>query len=350
MSAWNPADCNIRHRVLRFVPKFFVTAVSGHISLSYLLLAAVLRYINSFVKKAGYATNITLDRPVNCNCLTMSRKKRRFEQLEAAASAPKEKKTYVDPFQAQVVPRLEDAGKKLEGKGKTILYGIGGLAVAALLVFLFMKWSGGTSAKAQAALGKAIETSQAEITDTPPAGSNEKTYKTEKERAEAAIPQFQEVVDKFGGAAGEKAKYFIAVNRLYVDRPAGIQDLEGLSSGSSDVAKLAKFALAQTRVDDNRLDEGAKLYEELAAMDDPVVAKDTVNFELAKIYEKQDKKKDAADLYYNIAKAASEAKDAEGKAVRMTPTATDAKKRLQELDPERAKEIVEAPPDSPFGP
>ena len=320
------------------------------IFLSYLLLAAVLRYINSFVKKPGHATNITRTELINCKFLTMARKKRRFEQLEAAASTTKEKKTYVDPFQAQVVPKLEQVGEKLEGKGKTILYGLGAIAVIALLIFLVMKWSRGTSAQAQAALGKAIETSQAQISEsgTPPT-STEKTYKTEKERAEAAIPQFQEVVDKFGGAAGEKAKYFIAVNRLFVDRQAGIQELEGLASGSSDVAKLAKFALAQTRVDDNRLDDAAALYQELAGMDDPVVAKDTVNFELAKIYEKQDKKKEAADLYYNIAKTASEAKDAEGKPRSMTQTATDAKKKLQELDPERAKEIVEPAPTNPFG-
>ena len=94
----------------------------------------------------------------------------------------------------------------------------------------------------------------------------------------------------------------------------------------------------------------AALYQELANMDDPIVAKDTINFELAKIYEKQDKKKEAADLYYNIAKTASEAKDSDGKPVRMTETATDAKKKLQELDPERAKEIAEAPPENPFGP
>lgn len=277
-------------------------------------------------------------------------KKRRFEQLEAAASAPKEKKKYVDPFQAQVVPRIEEAGKILEGKGKTILYGIAALAVIALLVFIVMRWSRGSNAQAQAALGKAIATSQAQISDTgTPPTSTDKTYKTEKERAEAAIAQFQTVVDQFGGDAAEKAKYFIAVNKLYVDRPAAIQELESISSGSSNAAKLAKFALAQTRVEDNKLDDAATLYQELAGMDDAVIAKDTINFELAKVYEKQDKKQEAADIYYNIAKAASEAKDRDGNPVALTQTATDARARLKELDPERAKTIAEpAPPTSPF--
>src|SRR5437868_15339658 len=109
--------------------------------------------------------------------------------------------------------------------------------------------------EAQTALGKAIETSQAQIAETPlAAGSTEKTFKTEKDRAEAAITEFQAVVDKFGGPVAEKAKYFIAVNHLTIDRPTGIQELEALASGSSDVAKLAKFALAGTKVEDNKLD------------------------------------------------------------------------------------------------
>ena len=280
----------------------------------------------------------------------MSRKKRRFEQLEAAASANKEKKIYVNPLQQKVDERLEDVERKLEGKGRTILYVIGGIVVLALLVAVFVKWNRGSNAIAQTAIGKAIETSQSRVTDTPaPAGSTEKTFKTQKERAEASISEFQAVADKFGGAVGEKARYFAAVNHLFVDRQAGIQELETLAGSSSDVGKLAKFALAQTRADDGKLDEAAAIYQELAAMDNPVIAKDTINFELAKIYEKQGKKQDAADIYYNIAKAASEAKDADGKPVKMTETATKAKENLQILDPARAKEIVEPKPESPFG-
>ncbi len=280
----------------------------------------------------------------------MSRKKRRFEQLEAAAANPEEKKTYVDPFQQQVIPKIEGFGKKFEGKGKTVLYGLGALLVLVIIIVLFMRWSGRSSGAAQTALGKAIETSQAQISATgAQPGSTAKTFKTEKERSDAAIAEFQKVVDTYGGSVGEKAKYFIAVNKLMSDRAAGIADLEGIATGSSDTAKLAKFALAQTRADDNKVDEAVTLYQELAAMADPIVAKDTINFELAKLYEKQGKKQEAADIYFNIAKTASEAKDLDGKPVRMTETATNAKEKLKELDPERSKQIVDPAPESPFG-
>ncbi|CAN5177166.1 hypothetical protein BH20ACI2_BH20ACI2_24880 [soil metagenome] len=278
----------------------------------------------------------------------MARKKRRFEQLEAAAATPKEKLIYVNPLQQRVNERLEDVGKQFDGRGRTLLYGVGAMVVLAILVLIFMNWSKRADAEAQAALGKAIEITNASISETGPlAGSTLKSYKTEKERAEAAIAEFQTVADKFGGSVAEKAKYFIAVNRLDVDRAAGIQELEAQSANSSDSGKLAKFALAQTRVADNRLDEAAALYTELLAMDDPIVAKDTINFELADIYMKQDKKKEAADLYYSIAKAASEAKDAEGNSVNWTETATEAKKKLKDIDPGRALEIPD--PKGPDG-
>ncbi len=281
----------------------------------------------------------------------MSTKKRRFEQLQAAAaSAPTEKAKYVDPFQQQVVPRIEEVGKKLEGKGKTIMYAVIAVIVLTIVVMFIMSRTKASSGAAQAALGKAIETSQARVSDIPAAaGTNDKVFKTEKERSEAAIAEFQAVVDKFGGDVADKAKYFIAVNRLNVDRAAGITELEALANTRSDTGKLAKFALAQTRADDNKLDEAVAIYQELLALSDPLIAKETLNFNIAKIYEKQGKKQEAADIYFNIAKAASEAKDLDGKPVRLSETATNSKEKLKTLDPERAKQIPEPTPDSPFG-
>jgi hypothetical protein len=280
----------------------------------------------------------------------MARKKRRFDQLQAAASTPQEKKIYVNPLQQQVDEKLADVEKKLEGKGKPILYGIGAIIVIGILVFIFMKWTRGSNAAGQAALGKAIETSLAPVnTGNMVLDPTQKSFASEKERADAAIAEFQAVVDKFGGDVAEKARFFIAANKLVSDRPAGIQEMEGLANSSSDVGKLAKFSLAQTRVEDGRLDDAANLYKELAAMDNPVVPKDAINLELAKVYEKQDKRQEAADIYFNIAKAASEAKDMDGKAIPLTQTATEAKDNLKKIDPERAKQISEPAPEAPTG-
>src|SRR5205823_3778218 len=98
--------------------------------------------------------------------------------------------------------------------------------VIAILGGIFYLWSSRTNAAGEAALGKAIETAQATVSASPaPAGSTQKTYKTEKERAQAAVAQFEDVSQKYGGAIGEKAKYFAAVNQLSLDRQAGIDQL-----------------------------------------------------------------------------------------------------------------------------
>ena len=280
----------------------------------------------------------------------MARKKRRLEPVPVASGETKEKPRYQDPFQQRIGGKIEDAGKKLEGQGRNILYGLAALVVLGIIVWIIYAWSGSSNAEAQAALGKAIEISQRRVTDTPvPAGSTEKVFKTEKERAEAAVAEFQSVAEKYGGNAGQKAKYFAAVNRLSLDRAAAITQLEELANSGDDVGKMAKFALAQTRADDGKTDEAVVLYQDLAAMADPIVSKDTINFELAKLYEKQGKKQEAVDLLFNLVKAASEVKDPDGKPVSLTPTAQSAKEKLKELDPERAKEIPEPAPDASLG-
>ena len=123
----------------------------------------------------------------------MARKKRRFEQLEAAASQPKTKvEDYKDPFQRGVGQRLESAGRIFEGQGRNILYGLAAVVVLAILLGIFYAWNKRSDAAAQTALGKAIETSQAIVSASPlPAGATVKSFKTEKERADAAIAELR---------------------------------------------------------------------------------------------------------------------------------------------------------------
>jgi tetratricopeptide (TPR) repeat protein len=282
----------------------------------------------------------------------MARKKRRFDQapLPQQDTDPKNKPRYRDPFQEKVGTQIEELGRRFEGQGRNILYGLGALAVLGIIIWIIYVWSGRSTAEAQAALGKAIEISQASVTDIPPmAGTDERTFKTHKERAEAAIAEFNSVAEKYGGAIGEKARYFIATNRLFIDRAAGIQELEEISSFSGETGTLAKFALAQALADDGKFDEAAALYQELSGKSDPVIAKETIDHELALIYEKQGKTQEAADLLFELVKTASERKDMQGKDIPLSNTARNAKRKLEEIAPEKAKELPETIPDSPFG-
>ncbi len=276
----------------------------------------------------------------------MARKKRQIpEQFKAPVREDKNQPVYQDEFQTGVGKKVEDFGRQFEGKGRNVLYALAAVAVLALLIGIFYVYNRRSNNAAQTALGKAIEISQRTVTAAPvPAGSDEQVFKTEKERAEAAINAFQDVADKYGNPVRDKARYFVAANRLMIDRPTAVSEFEDLSKNSGEVGTLSKFALAQAQADDGKLDEAVTLYQELAASSDPILAKDTINFDLAKLYEKQGK---TADIYYNIAKTASEAKDLEDKPIPLSQTARDAQQQLETLNPEKAKEIKAPEPALP---
>ncbi len=278
----------------------------------------------------------------------MATRKTRIQNIQPSASADgKTAVTYQDKFQNVGAKKLNEIAKGFEGSGRNLIYGILAILVVAIGIAIFASWNRRSMNEAQAALGKAIRTSESQVTDAPmPAGSTDKTFKTEKERAEASIAEFQSVAEKFGGPVGDKAKYLAAVNRLSIDRAAGIAELNSLVSSSGEVGALAKFSLAQAQIADGKTDEAATLLTELSQMPDTVLARDTVNFELARVYEAQGKKEEAANLYFQIADSASKAKDLDGKPVPPSATAANAKKKLQTLDPAKAASINEAKSES----
>lgn len=279
----------------------------------------------------------------------MARKQRFFEPKPTVSKVEEEKVVHTDVFQKKGVEAVTGATKVLEGKGKTIAYVIGAIIIVAVVGAIANSFMKRGDEAAQTALGKAITTANAQIDTNAAAGSTIKSFKTEKDRATAAVAEFESVATKFGGNVGEKAKYFAATFKLVLDRNAAIGELETLSKGSGEVASLSKFALAQAKANDGKTDEAIALYRELADSKNPVVAKDTVNFEIGKLLEKQGKKDEAVEIYFQIAKTASELKDAEGNAVPLSQSARDAKDKVKSLNPEKAKEIPEQAPASPLG-
>lgn len=273
----------------------------------------------------------------------MSRKKRTPEAAPAQ-SDNQEKTAHTDAFQKKGVEAVTGAVKALEGKGRTIAYAVGGVILVAIVVGIIFSVNNRADEAGQAALGRALKTAGAEINANPPAGSSAKTFKTEVDRARAAVAEFDAVAAEHGGAVREKAKYFSAAFKRVFEKEAAIAELETMSKGSGEVAALAKFALAQTKASDSKPDEALTLYRELLSMTGIPLSKDVINFEIAKILEGQGKKDEAVNVYFEIAKASNERKDPDGAAATPSQTAAEAKKRLERLSPEKAKEI---PPPSP---
>ena len=250
-----------------------------------------------------------------------------------------------DRFRDTTMSFLDRLGNLLEGKGRTILYGVGAAILAGLLIILFVKWNNRKNDEARQALGRAIDITKAAVSPSPLPGSTEITFSSEKERAEKAIAEFEKVAAKYGEPYKSESRYFIASNRLVLDRQKGIGELSELSNnGSGEVAALAKFALAQANESDGKLDDAARLYSELAKLNSPTVTAETANLRLAKVYEKQGKKKEAADLLFNIVDAARKAKGSDNQPVPQSSAAREAADELQKLDSDRYGQL---PPEIP---
>ena len=235
-------------------------------------------------------------------------------------------------------------GDQLEGKGRTILYALGGLVLAGVLVVLFVKWNNRKSDEARGALGRGITISRAQVTTNPLPGTTELTFGTEKDRAQRAIEEFEKVAAKYGEPYKSASRYFIATNRLVLDRQKGMSELAELgNSGEEEVAPLAKFALAQAQESDGKLQEAAQLYGDLAKLNSTVITPETANLRLAKVYEKLGKKKEASDLLFNIVDASRKAKGADDLPLPTSSAAREAAEELQKLDPDRYAQLPPAP-------
>lgn len=248
-----------------------------------------------------------------------------------------------DRFRDTTMLLADRLAERAAGRGRQVLYGVLAIVVIAAAGYGIYRWRQKRADEAQAAMGRAIAIARAEINPTPPANSKDPVFSTEQERAQRAIEEFQKVAAKYGDPYRSEAQLFIARNLLITDRDRGLTELQNLSNDSGEVAELAKFALAQAKEADQKYDEAAALYTDLVQRNGTIVTPDTANLRLALVYEKQGKKKEAADLLFNMISAARNAKDKDGKPIPESAAAREAVRELLRLDPERHKQLP-APP------
>jgi len=233
---------------------------------------------------------------------------------------------------------------RFEGKGRTILYAVGGVVALVALLLVFNWWRERRADAARLALGQAIKIAEAPVSPTPQPGQTGPSYASEKERAQKAVEAFQKVQGEYGSPYRDIARYFAATNLLWVDRPKGLSELEALSKdGDADVAARSRFALAQAREADAQYDAAAAGYQELLKNGSDAVSPNVVKLRLASVYEKQGKKDEAVNLLFQMVEAARNAKGKDGKPLPESTVTRSAADKLQELSPERYAQLPKEP-------
>lgn len=251
-----------------------------------------------------------------------------------------------DKFRDTTMSLVDRVAHRLEGKGRTILYGLGALVAIGLIVWGVSVWRGSKADEARLALGRAIKIAETPVIAEPVPGSTAQSFRTDKERAQKAVEEFQKVAASYGGSTGEHARYFAATQQLILDRAKGISELDALTKSSEpEVATLARFALAQAREGDGKYDEAATLYSDLVKQGSTIITPDTANLRLAIVYQKLNKKQEAADILFKIVETARQAKGKDGKPLPQSGAARKAASELEKLDPARYAQL--SPPPLP---
>ena len=252
-----------------------------------------------------------------------------------------------DRFRDTTMLLADKLADRVAGRGRQILYGLLALIVIAAAAYGVTRWRHKHSGEAEAAMGRAITINGAEIGPAPVAGSRDPVFSTQQERSQRAIEEFEKIAAKYGEPYRSEARFFIATNELVTDRAKGETDLQALSQGSGEIATLAKFALAQAKEADGNLDEAARLYGEIAKQGSAIVTPETANLRLAAVYDKQGKKKEAADILFNMIETARKARDKDGKPVPESSAVREAAQKLLKVDPARHAQLT--PPPAPTG-
>jgi hypothetical protein len=250
-----------------------------------------------------------------------------------------------DRFRDTTMLLADRMAERVTGRGRQVLYVLVAVIAVAAIGYGVYRWRHKHTEEAQQAMGRAIAIASAEITQTTPTNSKDPFFSTEQERAQRTIDAFQQIAAKYGDPYRTEARYFIARSLLVTDHDKGITELQSLSSGSGEVALLSKFVLAQAKEADNKLDEAATLYTEIARANATIVPPDSANLRLAMVYDKQGKKKEAADLLFNIISANRNAKDKDGKPIPESAASRAASQKLRSIDPARHAQLPTPPVD-----
>jgi predicted negative regulator of RcsB-dependent stress response len=185
---------------------------------------------------------------------------------------------------------------------------VGGIAVVVIAAAVLGGWYylGAQNEKASFDLSVAVRT-----LDTPlrpagtPAQPDSPSFGSSKERAEAAKKQFQGIVDKYPHTrTADMARYFLGVTSEDAgDNAAAEKNFKAVAStGSKELASVAKLALAALYGNTNRVKDAVALYQELINQPTVSVSKVTAQLQLAELYQSSNQPLDAKRLYEQVKK------------------------------------------------
>ncbi len=173
-------------------------------------------------------------------------------------------------------------------RNRVLAWAVGAvLAIAIVVVAIIMYQK--RDAAANQLLGQAMDIYQTPLAKpNQPAEPGQKTYATTAERAQAAYPLFRQTADQYGWlSAGEMARYFAGITELDLGQKQGAEaDLDKATrAGDSNLAALAKIALANLYEQTGRNSQAVTLFQDVIQHPTTTVPKPAAQLQLAQLYE-----------------------------------------------------------------
>jgi predicted negative regulator of RcsB-dependent stress response len=187
------------------------------------------------------------------------------------------------------------------------------LAVGAVVVMLVAAAAVGSwyylnlqDQTASVELGQAVRTLNTPVRPpNTPAEPDVLSFANSAERATAAHKQFQGIVDKYPHThSAEFARYFLGLTAADLgDKTSAERELQKVvSSSNSDLAGLAKMAMASLYRNSGRNKQALDLYKQLAGKPTSTVGKVTAELEMAATYQADNQPLEAKRIYQTIQK------------------------------------------------
>jgi tetratricopeptide (TPR) repeat protein len=209
----------------------------------------------------------------------------------------------------------------------TVIWGGLALAIIAAVYFGVTTYISNQGDRANSELAAAMSTYNASLGAANPAQPAEPTFPTATERAKAAHQKFEQVADQYGHTdAGKVARYMGGVTAEQMgDNAMAERELKrAVDNGGSDVAALARMALAGVYRSTNRDQQAIDLYKYVIDHPTNSVGKTAAQLELASLYEAKNPQ-EAIKIYQDIQK---------DKANLQSPAGQQAATRLASLKPQ----------------
>ena len=204
--------------------------------------------------------------------------------------------------------RTARVAETLQGNRDRILLIVGGIAVLATILGVYLYMQRRTDNQAGALLGEGLVIQQAQIDPAPTipgAKQQAGTYPTEQARAEAALAAFQKAIDEYPSHdAGIAARYHRASVLLSLGRAADAEKEfsdAASAAGSSLTASMARLGQAQAQAAQKKYDDAIKVLTDLSGQRDSELPVDGVLIELARVYQRAGRAQDAKATFKRVA-------------------------------------------------